>query len=507
VLVVLGECGSAADAPAVVDRLADAEPRVVLRAALAAGRLAAPGAVEPLIAIVREQGAADPDLRHAAVMGLAGCACSEDLALMAADDSPQVRLAAALVWRRRADPALAGLLRDGDPLVVLEAARAIHDLPVPAALPALAALLPECGEAADTALLRRALNANYRLGLPEHGRALAEAAARDDLPPERRAEALELLAEWVAPEPTDRVTGAWAPLPERPGEFRAALAAELWAQGLGEAEDEVVLPWLDLVASAQASGVAPALAEWVLDAGRGSELRCASMEALGALPTPDARAVLDAALADPDAELRATALAVLEALSPEEALPRVPEVLEQGDLPEQRVALRILSHSAEPSARELLAGQLGRLPLGLVPAELQLDLVLAAEECSDPALDAALARHREARAADAELSPWLDGLFGGDAKEGEEVFRRASLSCQRCHATFTGGPKTVGPSLAGVGGRLSRLQLLEAIVLPNRRTAKGFAGTTLFLRDGSALSGRVLGEADGCLRVQPAEGG
>ena len=63
-------------------------------------------------------------------------------------------------------PLVGKYLGDRDPLVVLESARAIHDVPIVEAFPALAELMkqpvPE-GENGD-ALFRRVLNANFHLG-------------------------------------------------------------------------------------------------------------------------------------------------------------------------------------------------------------------------------------------------------------------------------------------------------------------------------------------------------
>ncbi|MFM8357399.1 MAG: hypothetical protein ACKOET_02465, partial [Verrucomicrobiota bacterium] len=131
---------------------------------------------------------------------------------VAPDQSPAVRLAGTVAWRRVGDPALAGLLRDPDPRVALEAARAIHDVPVPEALPALAGLLEPPGpllphlsfpatglnftpEECRTWILRRAANAAFRLGGDSQATALARLAGRADAPEAVRMEALEALGQ------------------------------------------------------------------------------------------------------------------------------------------------------------------------------------------------------------------------------------------------------------------------------------------------------------------------
>ena len=56
-----------------------------------------------------------------------------------------MRLAKLLALRRLGNPAVAYFLEDEDPQIVLEAARAINDVPIPAAFPQLAALIAPDG--------------------------------------------------------------------------------------------------------------------------------------------------------------------------------------------------------------------------------------------------------------------------------------------------------------------------------------------------------------------------
>jgi quinoprotein glucose dehydrogenase len=106
------------------------------------------------------------------------------------------------------------------------------------------------------------------------------------------------------------------------------------------------------------------------------------------------------------------------------------------------------------------------------------------------------------------VEPFLDGLFGGDRERGRELFKRPSLSCGKCHATDEWGKQVVGPNLQGVGRRLPRLSLLEAVVAPNRRIATGFGSELVFLKGGETLACRVLEEnaEAGTLKVADKDG-
>ncbi len=511
--------------------LRHADARVRFFAARAAARIGIPASVPLLADVVRRVGDSDLDLRHMAVMGLAACALPSELATLARDASAEVRLAVALVWRRLADPALARLLDDPDPRVANEAAWAIYDTLVLGALPALADRVSGA-ELRSDAFARRALAAAHRVGGETRARDLLGYASREDVPSGLRLFALQLLADWDEPSGVDVVHGAWRPIGPRTSPWMAALvegraadaidlarwrsedaedgrAAEAAADasaGSRRERDRIVAVWLRLAGSSGAHGLAEELRHWVEAEDAPASLRTAALAGLEDLAPADLASIVGRALSDVDGGLRAAGLQVLERLSPGEALPRVPAVLENGEWAEQRVAYRILGAADSPEADAILAGQLDLLLADLVPAELSLDLVLAAEQREDAGVRQRLDEHLARRDLDGELGPWLDALVGGDAGVGYDVFQRVSLSCVRCHAVELDAEPRVGPNLAGVGRRLARLQILESLVAPNRRTAPGYAGTNVFLHGGDLLTGRLVDETDAALTLQDADG-
>lgn len=474
--------------------LEDPQARVRHLAAVALGKLGDPVSVGPLVALLRRTEPAERELFHGAVMGLVGCAEAGELARLAADPSRRVRLGAVVALRRKGSGELARFLADPDPLVVVEAARAIHDLPVAPALPALAELSAR-EDLAGWALARRVLNARFVLGREQDARALAELAARAGLELERRAEALERLGQWHAPPPRDRVMGDWRPLAERDDGFVGELAAQLLAEAQRAAwPDGLAGALLPLVVRHRLDA-GDVLQAWCTDPGRSSELRRGALRALGELGAPQWRSALGLALVDADEPLRAAALESLEAGVPGvDVFEHLERILAQGGPNERRVAYRLLGGTDEPRAVDLLLRELRRLEIGLVADELALDLVLAAEASAEPPLTELLElRRRRREAADPELAPWLDGLHGGDAERGRQVFERADLSCLRCHQS--GGENDaagVGPDLVGVGSRLTRLAMLEEILAPNRRITAGYESTTFLLVDERVVVGRVI---------------
>ena len=135
-----GDARIAAAADGLLSQLTDDDLRVRAQAAIALGKLKHADAIPNLAAMAWENDNQDPFLRHAAVMGLAGMDQPDKVRELAADQFPQTRLVAVLAMRRARDPQLARLLHDPDLRVATEAARAISDLPIPEAMPALAEL-------------------------------------------------------------------------------------------------------------------------------------------------------------------------------------------------------------------------------------------------------------------------------------------------------------------------------------------------------------------------------
>src|SRR5207244_1253933 len=147
-----------------------------------------------------------PFLRHAGVMGLAGCGQPEALAQFAHHPSAAVRTAAVLALRRLRSPAVTRFLQDPDAAVRREAVRAIHDdQSIPEALPALAALGANNPLPAEEAVMRRVLNANLRLGTADGAQRLIGFATDAREPEAMRVEAIECLGAWNLRPSLDRV--------------------------------------------------------------------------------------------------------------------------------------------------------------------------------------------------------------------------------------------------------------------------------------------------------------
>jgi quinoprotein glucose dehydrogenase len=489
--------------------LEDPSPRVRFLAAIAVGKLGRAEAIGPLLKMLRASNDEDPYMRHAGVMGLVGSGHSALWKQASRDSSPAVRMAVLLSLRRAGDPAIAEFLADRDPRLVLEAARAVHDVPISGAMPALAGLsLPA---QAPLPLARRVLSALDRLGDARSATALALAATRSDLPEAARVLAVEMLANWANPPGRDRVVGLWRPIPPRPAQPAANALGRIVADLLKTASSNVCHAAARAAAALRIKQAGPALASLVADPKQSDRNRAAALAALDALEDQGRVAAAQRALAMQGSRSRTEALKVLAKVDPAVALAPVQDHLEHGTPAERQGAIAVLAAMPGDAPRRALLGWLDQLIAGRVSPEIQLDLIEAASRRSEPEFRRKLETYESSRPKDDPMALYREVLTGGDRERGMALFTtKAELECLRCHkfkgpaGEQSGGE--VGPDLSSIGARQNRAYLLESIVYPSKQIAQGFESVVLATSDGKVHSGILRGEDAKEVRLMTAEG-
>lgn len=205
----IGDVRDGRAAGALLPLLEDSSPRARLFAAEAVGRIAYRPAVPHLVKMLADNNDRDANLRHAGSLALARIGEAFPVAALSSHGSRAVRLAAIVALRRMRHPDVARFLADADEQVVTEAARAINDDGgIEAALAALARVLDEKRFTSEP-LLRRAINANLRLGTNAAAARVAAFAADGSRPAAMRTEAVAVLGVWQSPSLFDRVDGMY----------------------------------------------------------------------------------------------------------------------------------------------------------------------------------------------------------------------------------------------------------------------------------------------------------
>jgi len=503
---ILGDAPKAAKpvAEKLIALVADAAPRVRLQAAIALGKLAVPAAVPAFVGLAEKEGA-EPVLRHAAVSGLVGCASVEQIAALAKHSSLQVRLAGVVALRRLGSARAREFLADTAPVVVEEAARAIHDNDgIADALPALAALTTAASERSDV-IVRRALNANLRLGTTEAAGRLVSFALDGRHSKEMRQEALTSLRVWNEPPPLDRVDG-------RARSFRQAPVREVLEKRVAEllALTEPTLKTLvieTMIAHALRAGAAQ-IAGIVDDTEAAATLRAQALRLLVSQhrADPTVGATLERALgADSPAALHRTALELLlpERVDTLAAQARV--VLATRSVAEKQHVLALLARAAQPAADAVIEAQAVELLAGKCPPALQLDVIEAsrARSAANPALAAKLNAFSAATVPGALPKELLEG---GDSAAGQDIVaNHLNANCTACHSVGAGGSE-VGPNLRTVGAQNDRAYLLEALLNPSAKIATGFGLVAITLKDGGNVSGTLAKETPTAVTVRLFDG-
>ncbi len=507
---VFGDVPQGSVCDVLLDALPQAPPRAQFFIAMALGRTAVgsqkPEAVKHLFEMLEQNKSGDPYLRHAAVMGLAFMGDADAVAARTNAASRDIRLGALLALRRLNDAKVSAFLNDADPALVTEAARAIHDVPIDAALPALADAIKQDKLPSDDALIRRVISANYFLGGQDRAAGVAAFAQREGVPSSSRIGAIEALQKWEGKSSRDLVLGVHRPVKPRPAdEAKDAASVASLALLPSKAPAEVRQAAAKLAESYQIAAAGAALHAIVMNAKESGWLRAASLKAMGAIQHEKMLEATVASLAAPDANLRKEARNWLAKLKPTDAVAALESVLESGGVDEKQSAITTLASMKHNAADAVLEKLLDRFIGGALPAELQLELIEAATQRGTPRLKLKLAAAETATPKDDPFAGKRHMLAGGDAKLGEQVFwQNTRAQCSRCHKVGTRGSGEAGPNLVDVGKRQPRDHQLESILFPNRKIAQGFDTVDIETTEGDRIIG-VLREdtAAGVTLVTP----
>jgi putative heme-binding domain-containing protein len=184
-------------------------------------------------------------------------------------------------------------------------------------------------------------------------------------------------------------------------------------------------------------------------------------------------------------------------------------------------ALRTVQDSAaalpdrEAAVKELARTRAGGLALlrleeeGRLPEELRATARFALAACPDADVRAAADRRLPVpKSKEGKPLPPIAALAAlkGDAASGARVFRRAEgPNCIACHQIGDEG-RMVGPPLTTIGAKLSREQILEAILTPSAALLMGYENWAVRTTDGDVKTGIKVEETDDRITLKDAQG-
>ena len=490
--------------------LRDENPRIRFFAGMAIARVDKESDVtDDIVRFIEQNAGQDPYLRHAGVMAL--CKFEEQVLIdFRKNDNVWVRMSALLALRKQKSTGIVKFLNDPDIRVVIEAARAINDLPIETSMTQLAGLtqriLQETQLMPDP-LIRRVINANFRLGQKEGVESLIQLVVQKNLSASMRREAIECLMKWESPGSRDRVTGFWRPCANRPTvDIRSVIQGN--ADRLaGGANGEVLASVLTLLTKYNVEINDSEVVRWASDEKRTAKTRIESLKLLTTRKSKNARDVLDSFLKSNNPALRSAGREQLVKTDVAAAIDSFDSALadETTTTLERQSALQILPTLNRSEADELLANALRTVvhpPANKRRQQfkaVELDVTAAAEKRKvgqiPELLRSYFQKQKDATKTDS-LAEYRPAMFGGSVDRGETLFRgHRQAQCMRCHkANGYGGD--AGPDLSKVATRGNREYLLESIVHPNAKLAKGFGTVSLVTDKGHVVSGAVQSETD-----------
>ncbi len=488
---VLGDAAVAEAGPLLLPLLTNTSPRVQFFAAQALGRVDYKASVPALLKMIEANQDKDLYLRHAAVMALTRLGQREPIIALANSSDKSLRLAAVLVLRRWGDENVRRFLNDKDEYIVAEAARAINDdMSIPGALPDLAATLSNPRFKSEP-LLRRAINANLRVGGDAQLQALLDFAKRKDVDKELRTEALAALGTWASPSVLDRVDGRYRGVVKRdPVAVRAKVEPSV-AVLLQDTQPEILVATAEMLGNLGVTAYDPKLVE-LLEKSTSPDVRAAMLTALSDLKYKNMESIIKKGMSDADENVRARALSLMDGstLSAAALSDVVNTIFEKGSVKEQQQILRTLSTIPANKTEPILDKLVTRMENKELSPNISLELTEAVDSTKSERLRSRLASSKPKGEG---VANFMEALNGGDAQQGRRYFATNSTGqCVRCHA-INGRGGEVGPSLTHIGSTLPREKLLEALVEPSARLSPGFGTVILTLKDGQTVTG-VLSE-------------
>jgi len=487
----LGSVKDAASRAPLMAALKDASSRVRSLAAIALSRVAKRGdndAITALYALVAQNGSeTDVVLRHACLSALDTLGTVESATAKVKDANVEVRLLAVLFLRRHASAELARFLDDADAQVKNETVRAIYDTAAldTAAGKRLAALA--AGDLPET-LQRRVVAANYRLGTDDSARALVQLAGSSALKQPIREAALIALRTWGANIDTDPVLGHYRPQVMKGRTMKdlgPAIADDLKKFLASSQPAPVIALGLQLAKDAGVTLDEGTQRAQATNRDLSEDVRVAALNGLVSANGAKAGEVVASLLDDPTPGVQAAALRHGFALKTPGIDARATKAIASGPLPAARAGIDGLAKTAAKSLITLWNERQQTLR-----EELWLDCFLALQG-SD------VAEAKQAAATYSATKPTAVHQLtklGGDAARGRDIFRNQG-ACMQCHKVGNEGG-IQGPDLTQVGARLKSDKLLESVIEPNAVITDNYGSSTVTLKDGKVIMGRVAAKTE-----------
>ncbi len=494
---------------ALAQGLIDTNQRVSFHAALSIGRHSGIKLQKQAIDFIMIS-PTDAYHRHAGHIAL--IATTPDLTSLQNHASEKVRLAAVLGLKRQKSPALVNSLNDSDPKVYLSAIQAIHDQQLTDLQPAVAKLIDKPLLKLTPMMQRRLIYSAFRSGGAENIKRLCHFAADQSRDIDQRKEAFRLLDIWLTPPSTDQSLGKHSPITRDSNESKIhtdTLTTEvksllnsdvLCVKNAFYFIQKFKLNLPDLTPSK--------LGKLIEDDLLDDSVRVQILTLLTSKSPEIGVSEAKKFSVHKNTALAIESLKILVKLAPQ--YPATHQVLieatsrEQAQIQQQSWLL--FNAQSVDKLNDHLVKAIANLSDNAQQNLAAIEILEVAKSSKDPKVIAALNTYQSSLQASDPLAPWLPSLYGGDAKNGEQIFlNQGAAQCAKCHNyhynSVHDGGGNAGPNLSGVAKRYNHLRkdLLEAIIVPNAAIAVGFGTVTVEFEKGNVTGNYLANQPDGII--------
>ena len=483
---VIGDLGTSSSAykDELIKGLSHKSDRVKFFSAIALGNGKFKEASKKLVRFVDEYGPKDPYLRHAGSMGFSGTMNPNEIAKLSSHPNKSVKLAAVVAMRRIAAPEIRAFLNDEDELIILEAARAIHDdQSILGALPDLAAVLNKKG-LKNEALIRRALNAALRTGSGSDLDLLANYIKSKEGSSKMRRTALASILWWANPPVLDAVEGRYRKYAPREKSLVNKVIESIREDILSDNElSEVLLKGVEVREEAEwLSGTKKYFAEWP------AKMQIRLLAALEKTNSQDLKEFVIQSLDSNSSEVRQKARS-LAGKAGVPALSLIIATLNDPNPSGQGEAIKQLAELKSPEAKTHFMKYVDDYKSGKTPSHWKLEMWEAA------------------KSQDLNVKGGYHLLeLGGDPKRGKDlVMNHAAAQCIRCHKIDKVG-SDLGPNLTQIGKIRSRSHLVISMLDPLREISDGYGNIVAKLKNGKEIAGVLSSKKDDEWLITLADG-
>lgn len=483
--------------------LVDDYPRARFFGAEAIGRMEYKPGLNSLVYLLERNDDQDAYIRHAASLALARLNEPEKLVELSNHYSNAVRLGAVLALRRLEHEGIKAFLLDQNEYIVTEAARAINDdFSIEGALPELGNLLVTT-RFTNEPLIRRAINANLRVGTEQAMQNLVSYMLKPDAPLVLRQEAIEALGTWAKPSVLDRVDGRYRGEISRDAGMVRAAAGDALIELLSSNQLPLKLGAIKAIGKLGILETEERLFAMLND-NSPYEVKNAALQSLAKMQSGKTPLAIERAIADSDKNVRVSGLNLMDQLDMDKDLKvnLLIDIIEKRTTEEKQAALNALGNVPAEFSKQGFARLLGQMENGSLDPEILLELSEAVEKTENEEIAALYQQSAEKLWKGDEIASYQSSLNGGDINNGRRLFFQSQTGqCMRCHAYDDMGGN-VGPSMNGIALKLNRQELLESLIDPSKRIAPGYGIVTLEMKNEKRVIGILAEENSQTLLIK-----